>query len=82
MCCCIATFLNSACTVAVVYSKVTEMRESFVENDYQCQETSLRPDISVTRAEHVICPLLVTPAQLMKPGIGRNTSCALDDFHF
>ena len=24
----------------------------------------------------------VTPAQLMTPGIGRNASCALDDFHF
>ena len=24
----------------------------------------------------------VTPAQLMTPGIGRNTSCALGDFHF
>ena len=25
---------------------------------------------------------LVTPAQLMTPGIGRNASCALGDFHF
>ena len=51
--CCIATFLNSACTVAVVDSKVTKMRGNFVEDEcYQMatefQETSLRPDISVT----------------------------------
>ena len=25
--------------------------------------------------------LLVTPAQLMKPGIGRNVSCTLGNFH-
>ena len=50
--CCIAPFLNSACTVAVVDSKVTEVRENFVEDEcYQMatefQETSLKPDISV-----------------------------------
>ena len=50
--CCIATFLNSACAVAVVDSKVTEVRGNFVEDEcYQVatefQETSLRPDISV-----------------------------------
>ena len=43
------------------------------------QELSLRPVISVTC---VMCPLPVTPAQLMKPGIGRNASYALGDFHF
>ena len=48
-------FLNSACTVAVVDSKVTEVRGNFVEDEcYQMatefQETSLRPDISVTCA--------------------------------
>ena len=53
--CCIATFLNSACTVAVVDSKVTEVRGNFVEDEcYQMatefQEISLRPDISVTCA--------------------------------
>ena len=31
---------------------------------------------------HVIHPLPVAPAQLMTPGIGRNASCALGDFHF
>ena len=51
--CCIATCLNSACTVVVVDSKVTEVRGNFVEDEcYQMaiefQETSLRPDISVT----------------------------------
>ena len=52
---------------------------------YTCpkfQETLLRPDISVTCAWHIIRPLPVTPAQLMTPGIGRNASCALGDFHF
>ena len=53
--CCIATFLNSACAVAVVDSKVTEVRGNFVEDEcYQMatefQETSLKPDISVTCA--------------------------------
>ena len=48
-------FLNSACAVAVVHSKVTEVRGNFVEDEcYQMatefQETSLRPDISVTCA--------------------------------
>ena len=38
-------------------------------------------DISVTCAWHVIRPLLVTQAQLMTPGIGRNASCALGDLH-
>ena len=33
-------------------------------------------------AWHVICPLPVTPAQLMMPDIGRNASCASGDFHF
>ena len=51
--CCIATFLNSACAVVVVHSKVTEVRGNFVEDEcYQMatefQETSLRPDISIT----------------------------------
>ena len=50
--CCIATFSNSACTVAVVVSKVTNLRVNFVEDEcYQMatefQDTSLRPDISV-----------------------------------
>ena len=50
--CCIATFSKSACAVAVVDSKVTEVRGNFVEDEcYQMatefQETSLRPDISV-----------------------------------
>ena len=53
--CCIATFLNLACAVAVVDSKVTEVRGNFVEDEcYQMatefQETSLRPDISVACA--------------------------------
>ena len=53
--CCITTFLNSACAVAVVDSKVTEVRGIFVEDEcYQMatefQETSLRPGISVTCA--------------------------------
>ena len=53
--CCIATFFNSACAVAVVHSKVTEVRGNFVEDEcYQMatefQETSLRPDISFTCA--------------------------------
>ena len=53
--CCIATFLISACAVAVVDSKVTEVRGNIVEDEcYQMatefQETSLRPDISVTCA--------------------------------
>ena len=53
--CCIATFLNSACAVAVVDSKVTEVRGNFVEDEcYQMatefQETTLRPDISGTCA--------------------------------
>ena len=51
-CCCIATFLNSACAVVVVDSKVTKVRGNFVEDEcYQMatefQETHLRPDISV-----------------------------------
>ena len=50
---CIAMFLNSACAVAVVDSKVTEVRGNFVEDEcYQMatefQERSLRPNISVT----------------------------------
>ena len=49
--CFIATFLNSACAVVVVDSKVTEVRGTFVEDEcYQMatefQETYLRPDIS------------------------------------
>ena len=53
--CCIATFLNSACAVVVVDSNVTEVRGNFVEVEYyqmatEFQETSLRPDISVTCA--------------------------------
>ena len=86
MCCCIATFLNSACAVAVVDSKVTKMRKNFVEEEY-CQMatefwgTSLRLDISDACARHVIRSLPVTPAQLMTPGISRNASCALGDFH-
>ena len=54
---CIATFLNSACAVAVVDSKVTRVRGNFVENEYmyyqmttEFQETSLRPDISAACA--------------------------------
>ena len=34
------------------------------------------------RMTYVIRPLPVTPAQLMTPGIGRNASCTLGDFHF
>ena len=51
-CCCIATFLNSACAVAVVHLKVTEVRGNFVEDEcYQmATEFPLRPDISVTCA--------------------------------
>ena len=82
--CCIATFLNSACAVAIVDSKVTEVRGNFVEDEcYQVatefQETSLRLDISV--GAHDITPGPVTPTQLMTR-IGRNASCALGDFHF
>ena len=55
-----------------------------VEDEYyqkatEFQETSLRTVISVTCV--IIFPLPVTPAQLMKPGIGRNTFCTLGDFH-
>ena len=46
------------------------------------QEISLRPNISVVYTLHAICPLRVTSVQLMTPGIGRNTPCALGDFHF
>ena len=51
--CCIATFLHSPSTVVVVDSQVTEVRGNFVENEYyqmatEYQETSLRPDTSVT----------------------------------
>ena len=49
----IATFLNSVCAVAVVYSKVAKVRGNFVEDEYyqkatEFQETSIRPVISVT----------------------------------
>ena len=62
--CCIATFLNSACTVAVVNSKIAKVWGNFVEDEYyhtatEFQETSLRPAISVV---HVVRPLPVTPA--------------------
>ena len=48
-------FLNSACAVAVVDSKVTKVRRNFVEDEYYqmataFQETTLKPDISVTCA--------------------------------
>ena len=42
-----------------------------------CDYEDLRPVICVACARHVIPTLLVTPAQLMRPGIGRNASCAL-----
>ena len=50
--CFIATVLNSACTVAVVDSKVAKVRGNFVEDEYyqmatEFQETSLKSDISV-----------------------------------
>ena len=45
---------------------------------------SIRPAICVTKTCTCTCmhktpTLLVTPVQLMRPGIGRNTSCALGD---
>ena len=48
-------FLNSACAVVVVDSKVTKVRENFVEDEHyqmatEFQETSLRPGISVACA--------------------------------
>ena len=51
--CCIATFLTSPCTVAVVDSNITKVRGNFVEDEYyhtvtEFQESSLRPDISGT----------------------------------
>ena len=71
--CYIAMSFNSACAVAVVYSKVARVREkNFVEDTtvYQMatdfQEASLRPDVSITCARHVIHPLPVTSVQLMK----------------
>ena len=42
-------------------------------------DDSIRPAICVIRAWHKTPTLLVTPAQLKRPGIGRNASCALGD---
>ena len=51
----VATLLNSACAVAVVYSKVEKVRGNFVEDEYyqkatEFQKTSISPVISVTCA--------------------------------
>ena len=40
----------------------------------------LRPAICVACAWHVTPTLPVAPAQLMRPGIGRNASCAMGDW--
>ena len=45
----------------------------------RCVTEDLRPAICVARACRVMPTLPVTPAQLMRPGIGRNASCALGD---
>ena len=48
--CCIATFFNSACAVAVVDSKVTKVRGNFVEDEQMAtefQKKFLRPGISI-----------------------------------
>ena len=42
-------------------------------------DDSIRPAICVVRAWRKTPTLPVTPAQLMRPGIGRNASCALGD---
>ena len=54
--------------------------DGYYQKGTEFQETSLRPVISVS-AHDAIRPLPVTPVQLMKPGIGRNASCALGDIH-
>ena len=60
---------NLACAVVIVDLKVTKARGNFVEDEYY---HSLSPDISVTCARHVICPLPVIPMQLMTPGSGKK----------
>ena len=45
----------------------------------QCTYLALPVSTCICTYMYVVPTFLVTPAQLMRPGIGRNTSCALGD---
>ena len=52
---------------------------SYLHSQVHVHGRSIRPAICVVRAWRKTPTLPVTPAQLMRPGIGRNASCALGD---
>ena len=49
--CCIATFLNSACAIAIVYSKVTKVRGKLVEEEYY-QMATARVSGNIFKSKH------------------------------
>ena len=67
------------CVVVVQGSQYVHVEDEYYQKATEFQETLLRPVIS--DMGEVIRPLPVSPAQLMKPGIAKNTSCALGHFH-
>ena len=80
--------LNSFCWLITFWLYYTwwevkpKLKEASTTIDCQAVwlwRTNLRPAICVACAWYVIPTLPVTPAQLMRPGIGWNVSCTLGD---
>ena len=51
-----------------------------VSLSYTCDLLNKASDLTAFYARYSSPHLPVTPAQLMRPGIGRNASCAVGDF--
>ena len=88
-CHCFTYSFQSLYTIKISQWKSTIIKKASTYTT--CKQTKVVPSslklfqmcmyMSVMCAWHVTRPLPVTAAQLIKPGIGRNTCCALSDIH-
>ena len=68
--------MHSRCGQYISHAKMSSITYVHVYLWLPSMDDSIRPAICVIRAWCKTPTLPVTPAQLKRPGIGRNTSCA------
>ena len=60
-------------------SNTTHPRQSLFKKNELPRVEFAHNMYSVSWTCHAICPLLVMPAQLIRPGIGQSVSCTIGD---